>query len=104
MQQPQTYTRMSDTANGESEHGQAVAYVARAKNRRAVLNELANQNGTPTDVGERVGMHQSTAGRAMRELREVGCVELLVPEDTRQGKVHGVTEKGESVLETLGDA
>lgn len=82
-------------------HGEAIATVAASGNRSAVLAALTEQEATPSTIAEQSPLKLPHVSRALSELREVGLVELLVPEETRKGRLYGITEKGEAVADRL---
>lgn len=91
----------------ESEHDrkQAIAAVAASTRRERVLGHLVN-NG-PTTPSEAMREIETLArpkiSEMLTDLQNVGCVELLVPEDTQKGRLYGATELGEDVFGVVGD-
>lgn len=77
--------------------------IGLGQQQRVVLAELVDGPATPSTLAEggqrSTGMAISHISKALSELRDVGCVELLVPEDQPRGRVYGITPKGVSVLE-----
>lgn len=63
------------------------------------LRHLEDGAAIPSDIGRAVESNQDQVSRALSDLREQGVVELLVSEDRRKGRLYGLTEKGEKVVE-----
>lgn len=83
---------------------QAIATVAASSYRERVLRALDEDGpSTPTELHEQTGIASAHVSRALGDLRDVGCVELLVPEGTRKGKIHDTTDRAEPVLGVVGD-
>ena len=83
--------------------GAAVAKVVSSTYRKRVLESMADDGqGTPTDVARReilgVASPEAHVSRALKSLKELDCVELLVPEDTRKGRLYRITDTGREVL------
>lgn len=98
---------MSDT-DTIAANGEAVATVTASRYRRGVLRELVTDGpGTPSELAERVGWDVEhplpRVSRALKNLRDVDCVRLLVPEETVRGRVYGATDSGEAVWMVVGD-
>lgn len=75
----------------------AVSYVSRSKYRTDILRELEGGAVTPSALASKTDHRQPHVSRALRELREEGLVELLVPEEQTQGRLYGITEEGREV-------
>lgn len=90
---------MSDDARDD----ETLARVAASPNRVKVLSALHGNPKTPKQVADLAGLNLSSASRALIECREADAAELIVPEDTKRGRVHEITETGEWVLERLGE-
>ena len=81
---------------------QAIAAVAGADARHRILRALADSaSATPSELIEQTDV--ANVSRPLTALRDVGCVELVVPEGTRKGRVHAITDRGETVLGGVGD-
>lgn len=85
----------------ENVDGELLALVARSDVRQTVLDALRDGEGTPQDVTERVDVSRQQVSRALGDLREAGAVELLVPEETAMGRVHGLTDDGRAALKRV---
>jgi len=55
----------------------------------------------PSELEEQTDIEQAHVSRALNELREEGVTELLVSEDTKKGRLYGLTEEGEDIKEAL---
>lgn len=78
-----------------------VGFVASSHYRTEVLDELTNGPATPTAISDACGHRLTHSSRALCELRDRGLVELLVPDDTKKGRIYGVTDDGRAVLQGL---
>jgi len=76
---------------------QAIAAVAASEYRQSALAALADGSKTPSQVADAAGIDKAHVSRALTDLREVDAAELIVPEETQRGRVHRITEVGESV-------
>lgn len=79
------------------------SYVLASTYRIAVMNKLAESPKTPSHMADDEGDGPSIAhvSRAIQDLRDEGLVKLLVPEDRQKGRIYGLTDRGEDVLETM---
>lgn len=68
-----------------------VAFVTSSQYRKRAIMGLNDQPQMPSEIADDDIAHIS---RALGELRERGLAELLVSEDTKKGRIHGLTEKG----------
>jgi DNA-binding MarR family transcriptional regulator len=82
-------------------NGEVLAFVAASDYRRDVVRTLWAGGETPSGIAEAVDAETSHISRALEELRYVGVVELLVPEDTKRGRVFGLTDAGRELSEVL---
>lgn len=71
------------------------AFVVRSPHRIEVLGRLVQGNAIPAQIREETGQEYSRITEAVTSLRERGLVELLVPEETKRGRLYGVTERGQ---------
>lgn len=76
-------------------------FVISSRYRKIVLQELSESPSTPSRLAERSGASIASISHALSELRAKGCVELLVDEDRRKGRVYGLSETGSALLEDL---
>ncbi|MUV60013.1 winged helix-turn-helix domain-containing protein [Halobacterium sp. CBA1126] len=74
-----------------------VGYVAASDYRTRVLAALADDPATPTTISERSDLDVTHVSRSLRELRERGVVELLVPEERSKGRIYGLTDDGAAI-------
>ncbi len=77
------------------------SYVIRSPHRTDVLGRLAQGNAIPAQIREDTGQEYSRITDAVNSLRDRGLVELLVPDDTKRGRMYGITDRGEEVWEYL---
>lgn len=80
---------------------EAMAKVIASGYRVTVVEALEEKPATPSAIADESGQDVTHVSRALRELKDLGLVELLVPEDTKKGRVYGLTEKGETVTERM---
>ncbi|AQL42082.1 transcriptional regulator [Halorientalis sp. IM1011] len=78
-----------------------VSLVVSSQYRIAVLRHLAEGPATPSRIASDADLGIAHISRALQTLNQEGCVELLVSEDRRKGRVYGVTETGEEVWDTI---
>lgn len=78
-----------------------IGFVISSRYRKIVLHELGESPSTPSQIAERSNSSIASISNALSELRENDCVELLVDEDRRKGRVYGLTETGTAVREDL---
>lgn len=69
--------------------------------RREVAEAIHDGHTMPKEIHEETGIRWTHISRALNQLRDERIVELLVPEDTKKGRVHGVTDRGRRALELL---
>lgn len=69
--------------------------------RRQVTEAIHDGHATPKEIHEATGIRWTHISRALNELREEDIVDLLVPEGTKKGRRHGVTDTGRDALELL---
>ena len=82
--------------DGDSE---ALGRTLASKYRTGVVLQLANKPQIPTGLKDNTGYELASVSHALSELRDVGAVELLVPESQRKGRLYGLTDRGERVAE-----
>lgn len=76
-------------------------FVISSRYRKLVIRKLGEGPSTPSRLAERSNATTASISHALSELRERDCVELLVDEDRRKGRVYGLTETGAALLEDL---
>lgn len=78
-----------------------VSYVISSQYRIDSLNRLQTGPATPSVIATDTDHSIAHVSRALQELQDEGLVTLLVSEDRRKGRVYGMTEDGETVIETI---
>lgn len=78
-----------------------VSYVISSQYRVATLERLQSGPATPSLIAADTDLSIAHVSRALQELQEEGLVTLLVSENRRKGRVYGLTEDGEPVIETI---
>lgn len=79
-----------------------VGYVRSSQYRDDTVRFLFDAGPSmPSELSDRTGHALPHVSRALSQLREREIVALLVPEDTRRGRIYGLTDAGESVAEQL---
>lgn len=76
------------------------SFVARGKNREAVVIELLKSPRLPKDIAEKTKISISHISRSLTELEVEGIVECLTPNEKR-GRVYELTPKGKEIAEKL---
>ena len=78
-----------------------LGFVISSKYRKIVVDELSDRPATPSQISERGDVSIASVSHALSQLQDNDCVELLVNEDRRKGRVYGLTETGEDVWEEV---
>jgi len=78
-----------------------VSFVISSQYRVATLERLQAGPATPSLIASDTDLEIAHISRALQELQGEGLVTLLVSENRRKGRVYGLTEQGESVIETI---
>lgn len=89
------------TEEEQADKWENAGFVKASNYRTMVLIQLDKYPAVPSDIADRSEMPISHVSRALGRLRERGLVELLVDEDTRKGRIHGITRDGEIAVDTL---
>ena len=84
-----------------SDEWDAVSYVISSRYRVAALDRLQTGPATPSLIADDTDLSIAHVSRALQELQEEGLVTLLVSEDRRKGRVYGITDDGQAVIETI---
>lgn len=71
------------------------AWVAMSPHRTKVLGRLMEGNALPSQIKEDTDQEYSRISEALKSLRNRELVELLVDENQKRGRLHGVTDRGE---------
>lgn len=79
----------------------AASYVMASRYRQETLEQLGKRPGMPSHIASDTSLNVSHVSRALNELREKGIVELKVDENVRKGRIYGITDKGENVLDAM---
>ena len=77
------------------------AFVVRSPHRTTVLRRLTKGNAIPSQIRDDTGLEYSRITEALKPLEERGLVELLVPEDTKRGRLYALTERGEETWDYM---
>jgi DNA-binding transcriptional ArsR family regulator len=75
-----------------------IGCLVSSRYRIAVADVLAEHPATPSQLAREAEEPMSHISRAISELRAVDVVELLVSEDTRKGRIYGLSEFGERAV------
>lgn len=90
-------------SGAESVDRDALSYVIRSQYRKAAVRVLYRGDLTPTAVADETPYSLKVISRAIQELRDEDVVSLLVDEDTKKGRIYGLTELGESIAAEIVD-
>jgi len=77
------------------------AFVIRSPNRTKVLGRLIEGNAIPAQIRDDTGQEYSRITEALNSLQERGLVELLVPDDTKRGRLYEATDRGREAWEYM---
>lgn len=78
-----------------------VAKIKASRYRRDILKELSNNKMTPSELAEVTKINISHVSISLRELQDIGLIELLTSEDIKKGRIYSITEKGKKILEKV---
>lgn len=78
-------------------------FVVASDYRRIVLESLVESPATPSTIAERTPVSIQHVSRALQELREEDCAELLVPEERRKGRIYGLTDRGREAADKVAE-
>jgi DNA-binding transcriptional ArsR family regulator len=78
-----------------------ISYVISSRYRIEVLRRLSEGPATPSQIASDSDIAIAHISRALSGLREKDIVTLLVSEDRKKGRVYGITDKGETVWQTI---
>lgn len=81
----------------------AISYITSSSYRQIVMEVLREAPAQPSVICKRADSEPGIAhvSRALQGLRERGLVDLLVSEDCEKGRIYGLTESGEDVLQDM---
>lgn len=74
-----------------------IGFIISSDYRIVVLRRLAEGPATPSQIASDAGIGIAHVSRALKELRDRGLVELLVPENRKKGRVYGITSEGTEI-------
>jgi DNA-binding MarR family transcriptional regulator len=77
------------------------AFVVMSPHRTKVLRRLTRGNAIPAQIREDTGQEYSRISEAANSLRERSLIELVVPDDTKRGRLYSTTERGMKVWEYM---
>ncbi len=77
-----------------------ITFVKRARNRRKVLELLADKEKTQAELHHESGMYRTHVRRSLLELEEKKLVKCLNPKD-RIYKLYKITKTGKEVLNKM---
>jgi len=75
-----------------------LAHITSSKYRTTVALALLDHRATPSTIAEQAGLDIAHVSRALTDLRERDVVELLVPEETKKGRIYGLTDGGTELV------
>lgn len=78
-----------------------VSLVTRSDYRQTAVESLISQPKTPSDIAEESGIEIAHISRSLKDLREAGIVRLLVAEDTKKGRIYGLSAEGEHIADHI---
>lgn len=76
------------------EEWDTAAFVKASEYRISILETLEDGPAIPAGIARETNKNISHISRGLRECREEGLVELLVPEDRHKNRVYAITEEG----------
>jgi len=79
------------------------SFIIRSRNRTKVLRRLTEGNAIPAQIKDNAGLEYSRISEAANSLRERGLIRLLVDDDTKRGRMYGITERGQKAWRYLKD-
>lgn len=74
-----------------------VGYIISSEYRTKVLMEIEDGVRTPKSISDNTGLPISHTSRSLKNLKDRGIIELLVPENRQKGRLYGFTNDGEDV-------
>jgi len=78
-----------------------VSGVVASKYRTNTVVALLDGPKMPSEIADETGADIAHVSRAITELADDGVTELLVSEDTKKGRLYGLTENGEEIAEVV---
>jgi len=105
MTEPNHTGREARTDTDESETNKvdwdAIGYITASNYRIQTIRALNDQPATPSQIADKIDEEIPQISRALNNLRDRGFVELLVCESRQKGRYYGLTDKGETILNSL---
>ena len=78
-----------------------VSYVIRSTPREFVIKSLCEGPKTPGEIRDETEIDIAHISRGVTQLQERGLTELLVDENTKKGRLYGLTDEGQEVAEAV---
>lgn len=78
-----------------------VSEVISSQYRTATMKALHVQPKTPSEIAEGTNLSTAHISRALKQLKELNMVELLVSEDRKKGRIYGTTDYGAPIAEEV---
>jgi len=78
-----------------------VSYVISSQYRIETIRRLASGPTTPSEIAADASVSLSHVSRALQELESQSLVALKVSEERTKGRVYGLTERGETIWDTI---
>ena len=94
---------MSNSADS-GELWDAASLVVGSEYRTSVLETLTDRPATPSTIEARTDIDIAHVSRSLSTMREERLVELVVPEDTKKGRIYCSTGRGERTLALIEEA
>jgi DNA-binding MarR family transcriptional regulator len=82
---------------------EAASTITSSIYRQAAMSVLSEGAATPTQIAAATDHDISHISRALTDLTDRDLVELVVPEDTKKGRLYALTEAGEAAVDAMGD-
>jgi|AntDeeMetageno50_2_1112565.scaffolds.fasta_scaffold02686_1 DNA-binding MarR family transcriptional regulator len=79
------------------------AFVVTSPHRTKVLGRLTKGNAIPAQIRAETGQEYSRISEAANALREHDLIELVVPDETKRGRLYSTTERGADAWEYMVD-
>lgn len=92
---------MTDTHPEDNNTRDPVSFVISSSYRVAVLDRLADGPAPPTRIASDTDVRIPHVSRALGRLRERSLVELLVSDESHQGRLYGSTDRGIEVVQLV---
>jgi len=80
---------------------QAVSGVVASKYRTQTVISLLNGPKMPSEIADETGSDIAHVSRAITQLADDEITKLLVDEDTKKGRLYGLTDSGEEIAEVV---